>query len=85
MKDALVDLKRPSKWRDTSLARAAFSSVFGNFVFHNKSVITLTNFMSKISNLGVFFASKVPSYYAVRLKTSTAMEMRKKQTRREIC
>ena len=30
MRDALVDLKRPSKCRNKSLARAAFSSVFGN-------------------------------------------------------
>ena len=38
MRDALVDLKRPSKWRDKSLARAAFSSLFGIFL-QNKSVL----------------------------------------------
>ena len=36
MRDALVDLKRPSKWRNKSLARAAFSSVFGNLHFSPK-------------------------------------------------
>ena len=58
MRDALVDLKIPSKWKDKSLARALFLSVFGIFIFlQNKSVITQINFISKIrSNLGVFFA-----------------------------
>ena len=36
MRDALVDLKRPSKSRDKSLAPAAFSSVFGNLHFSPK-------------------------------------------------
>ena len=36
MRDALVDLKRPSKCRNKSLARAAFSSVFGNLHFSLK-------------------------------------------------
>ena len=36
MRDALVDLKRPSKCRNKSLARVAFSSVFGNLRFSPK-------------------------------------------------
>ena len=36
MRDALVDLKRPSKWRNKSLGLAAFSSVFGNLHFSPK-------------------------------------------------
>ena len=46
MRDALVDLKRPSKWRDKSLTRAAISSVFGNLHFSSKQiVISQTNFI----------------------------------------
>ena len=46
MRDALVDLKRPSKWRNKSLARAAFSSVFVICIFlQNKSAKTQSNFI----------------------------------------
>ena len=38
MRDALVDLKRASKWRDKSLTRAAFSSFFGNLHFSSKQI-----------------------------------------------
>ena len=36
MRNGLGDLKRPSKWRNKSLARAAFSSGFGNLHFSPK-------------------------------------------------
>ena len=36
MRDALVDLNRPSKLRNKSLAGAAFSSEFGNLHFSPK-------------------------------------------------
>ena len=36
MRDASVDLTRPSKSRDKSLVRAAFSAVFGNLHFSPK-------------------------------------------------
>ena len=45
MRDALGDLKRPSKWRNKSLARAAFRlcSVICIFL-QNKAAKTQTNF-----------------------------------------
>ena len=36
MRDAFVDLKRPSKCRNKSLSRVALSSVFGNLHFSPK-------------------------------------------------
>ena len=36
MRDAFVDLKRPSKCRNKSLARVALSSMFGNLHFSPK-------------------------------------------------
>ena len=38
MRDALDDLKRRSKWRDKSLARAEFSFVFANLHFPSKQI-----------------------------------------------
>ena len=55
MRDALVDLKRPSKL----LTRAAFSSGFGNLHFSSKQiVITYTNF---ILPHGTHYSSKPES------------------------
>ena len=42
MRDASVDLTRPSKCRDKSLVRAAFSAVFGNLHFSPGFDKTLT-------------------------------------------